>query len=193
MSLHIVAITGSLRGASSNTGLLRAAKAMFEAKGHTFDLFVPSSLPLLNQDLLSSPLPPAVQEWRERASKADAFLISSCEYNFSLSAALKNAIDWGSLGIPPLGNVFNDKPGAVISTGGGGGGLRAVQHLRDIALFLNLHLMTTNQLNIKLFDGSNPFDSTTGDLLSDEHRVKLEGVVDALIVWANRLNGPSKS
>ena len=94
-------------------------------------MYVPSDLPLFNSDIESEELIPAsVVDWRERASKADAFIFSTCEYNFSISAALKNAIDWASRG--PKGNLFNDKPAAVVGAGGGAGSLRAQEHLRDI-------------------------------------------------------------
>ena len=83
--------------------------------------------------------PASVIAFREALKKADAFVFATCEYNFSLSAAMKNALDWGSRG--DGGNLFDDKPAAVVSAGGGTGGLRAQQHIRDIALFLNLHFM----------------------------------------------------
>lgn len=169
--------------ASSNTGILRAAKAIFEAKGHTFDLFVPSDLPLVNIDLMADGFPATVVAWRERAAKADAFLFGTCEYNFSLSAALKNAIDWASIG----DNLFKDKPAAIVSAGGGAGGLRAVQHLRDIALFLNLQVMTSNQMQVQVFSQPSPFNSETGDLVSEEQLKKLEGVAEGLIAWTHRL------
>lgn len=204
--MHIVAVTGSLRVASSNTGLLRVCKKYLETKGHSCDIFVPD-LPLFNQDLETSP-GDLVLAWQERCAKADAFIFATCEYNYSISGALKNAIDWASRGpagteqyimayllsivMPPsffsAGNLFNDKAAAVVSAGGGVGGLRAQMHLRDIALFLNLHIMNapTVQLNIFAPPGTQ-VDLATGDISHKETILQLEKVVDALIVWTGRI------
>lgn len=59
--------------------------------------------------------PSAVEAWRTEVGEADALFFSSPEYNYGLTAALKNAIDWASR--PP--NQFNDKAAAVVSAGGG--------------------------------------------------------------------------
>lgn len=81
-------------------------------------------------------------------AQADAFIFSCCEYNYSISAPLKNAIDWASRSPQPHG--FYDKPAAVVSAGGGFGGMKAQMHLHDISLFLNLHIMNNPQLMCKV-------------------------------------------
>ena len=103
------------------------------------EIIVPGDLPLFNQDLEAGPLPPSVVAFREKLRSADAFVFALCEYNYGVSAAIKNAIDWGSRG-KDGGNLFDDKPAALVSAGGGVGGLRSQQHFRDIALFVNLHV-----------------------------------------------------
>lgn len=73
---------------------------------------------------------------------------------------MKNAIDWASKG--PDGNLFNDKAAAVAGAGGGAGTLRAQNHLRDVALFLNLHILNAPVMQLKVFQQPSPFDMTTG-------------------------------
>lgn len=184
-SMHIVAISGSLRKTSCNTGLLRAMRDQLPP-GHTMDIIVPD-LPLFNQDLERPDLvPEAVKEYRQRLKAADAFLFGLSEYNFSMSGAAKNAIDWGSRGADG-GNLFNDKAAAVVSAGGGVGGQRAAAHFRDSALFLNLHVMNKPDLSARIYQSPSPFNLESGDLVDEDMRVNAGKVVDALIEWTNRI------
>ena len=184
-SMHIVAISGSLRKTSCNTGLLRAMRDQLPP-GHTMDIIVPD-LPLFNQDLERPDLvPEAVKEYRQRLKAADAFLFGLSEYNFSMSGAAKNAIDWGSRGADG-GNLFNEKAAAVVSAGGGVGGQRAAAHFRDSALFLNLHVMNKPDLSARIYQSPSPFNLESGDLVDEDMRVNAGKVVDALIEWTNRI------
>lgn len=136
--MNIVAITGSLRRASCNTGILRAI-AKHAPVGTKMDIIVPD-LPIFNQDIEAPEiLPQSVFEFRQKIKKADAFIFATCENNFSVSAAMKNAIDWASRG--PDGNLFNGKAAAVVGAGGGAGSLRAQNHFRDISLMVNIHIL----------------------------------------------------
>ena len=91
---HVLGISGSLRKASYNTALLRAAAEILPSwmMLETPDL---SPLPMFNQDY-EKPFPEAVTHLRARLAQADALLIAAPEYNSSLSGALKNAIGWAS-------------------------------------------------------------------------------------------------
>ena len=101
---------------------------------------------------------------------------------------MKNAIDWASRG--PNGNLFNDKPGLVVSAGGGVGGLRSQEHLRDCALFLNMHMMNTPQLMVQIFNQPSPFQSDTGDLNDETTETRVAKVMHAFIAWTRRLGPP---
>ena len=183
--MHIVAICGSLRAASCNGGLLRAVARNVPA-GHTIDIIVPGDLPLFNQDIEGpAVVPPTVVEYRKRVKAADAFVFGTSEYNFSISGALKNAIDWASRG--PDGNLFNDKAAASIGAGGGMGSLRAQNHLRDISLFLNLHMMNQPAQYFKIWDQPSPFDSKTGDLIDPKKEEEIAKFVQSLIAWTERI------
>ena len=168
-AFQIVGLCGSLRNASANHGILRAVQQFIPAEC-TYQIYVPSDLPLMNTDLNSN-LPDSVTKWRELASSADVFIIATPEYNFGVTAALKNAIDWASQG--PLGNCFNDKPAMLVSAGGGMGGLRSQMAVRDIALFLNLHVMNTPSVTLPIYSPPQPFDMATGDLTHAESIEKL--------------------
>ena len=98
---------------------------------------------------------------------------------------MKNAIDWASRG--PKGNLFNDKSAAVIGSGGGFGSLRAQMHLRDIALFLNLHIMNAPNVTVPIFTPPQQFDNATGDLVNPTTDKSVAEVVQALAAWTQRL------
>ena len=97
-TMRILGISGSLRRRSLNTAALRAAAEIADddMKVEIFDL---AGIPLYNpDDEAAHGLPPEVAELRRAVAEADALLIATPEYNFSLTAALKNAIDWASRG-----------------------------------------------------------------------------------------------
>lgn len=96
-SVHIAGISGSLRKGSWNTALLHAALANLPA-GMTSEIVTFDEVPMYNSDLDVGDRPPSVVAMREALARADAFLIVSPEYNYSIPGGLKNAIDWASRG-----------------------------------------------------------------------------------------------
>ena len=107
--MHILAICGSLRAASSNKALLDAA-ARLAPDGVRVELFDGiGALPHFNPDLDVDPPPPAVALWRDALRNADALLLSSPEYVHGVPGALKNALDWivssGEVGAKPLAQI----------------------------------------------------------------------------------------
>jgi NAD(P)H-dependent FMN reductase len=109
--VRILAISGSLRAASSNSALLRAAAAL-APEGVQVSLYGGiGDLPHYNLDLDVEPAPPAVARWREALREADALLLSSPEYAHGVPGALKNALDW----IVSSGEL-TEKPLALIHT-----------------------------------------------------------------------------
>jgi chromate reductase len=127
--MHILGISGSLRAASFNSALLRAAGAALPA-GHSFQQLDYADVPVYNEDLGT---PDSVVRAREAVAAADALLIATPEYNHSVSGALKNVLDW--LSRPAFQSVLTGKPTAVMSASPGAiGGARAQQHLKVILL-----------------------------------------------------------
>src|SRR6187401_1580751 len=93
--MQILGISGSLRKASLNTAALRACNDLLP-KGMSLRITSIADLPLFNQDVFDAGIPEPAKRLRAEIAAADGVLIASPEYNFSVSAALKNAIDWAS-------------------------------------------------------------------------------------------------
>lgn len=108
--LKIVGICGSLRKDSLNRKALSASKKFFP-EDVEFEIVEIGNLPLFNQDLELN-VPTSVDKYREKIKSSDGILFAMAEYNYSVSAVLKNAIEWGSR---PYGNaVLNGKPVAIM-------------------------------------------------------------------------------
>jgi len=136
--LKVLGISGSLRKASYNTAILKACAELMPA-GMTMTYARIDDIPLFNQDVFDAGLPEPAKRFRAEVAAADGLLIASPEYNFSLSAALKNAIDWGSR---PPNQVFQDKAIAIFSASGGPmGGARVQYDLRRILGQLWAHVL----------------------------------------------------
>ena len=108
-NLKILGFAGSLRKASYNKAILRAAAELVpqNAELEIFDL---DGIPPFNEDLESNP-PAKVTEFKAKLKAADAILIATPEYNYSMPGVLKNALDWASR---PYGdNSCDDKPLAI--------------------------------------------------------------------------------
>src|SRR3972149_3459920 len=107
---RILGIVGSLRKGSYNKALMRAATELLP-KDVELEIFYLDDVPPFNQDLEKQP-PQVIRLFKERIRGADAILIASPEYNYSIPGVLKNAIDWASR---PYGdNAFDGKPVGVI-------------------------------------------------------------------------------
>ncbi len=129
--MKVLGISGSLREGSYNTAALRAAQELAPA-GMTIDVVTLHGIPLFNaDDERLHGYPPSVVDLRERLRAADAMLIATPEYNYSIPGVLKNALDWLSRGSD---SPLDDKPAALLGAGGRFGTVRAQMHLRDTLL-----------------------------------------------------------
>lgn len=97
-----------------------------------------SDLPLYNADVERRRIPTAVQRFRSEIDSADGILFATPEYNYSVTGAMKNAIDWASRRPSPL----DYKPAAIMGAGGRSGTARAQRHLRDILEHNRLRVVT---------------------------------------------------
>ncbi|MFJ9563989.1 NAD(P)H-dependent oxidoreductase [Streptomyces fuscichromogenes] len=115
MSVRILALVGSLRAGSHNRQLAEAAVKL-APEGAEVEVFEGlADIPFYNEDIdVADSLPAAAAKLREAAQAADAFLLFSPEYNGTVPAVLKNAIDW--LSRPYGASTFGGKPVAVIGT-----------------------------------------------------------------------------
>jgi chromate reductase len=135
--MNVCVLVGSLRKASFS-GML--ANALMAVAPSSMDLEVVEigQLPFYNQDLerlIDSP-PAPWAAFRQRVKAADAVLFVTPEYNRSVPAVLKNALDVGSR--PYGSSVWDCKPGAIVSSSPGAiGAFGANHHLRQSLVFLN--------------------------------------------------------
>lgn len=181
--IHVLAIAGSLRRASHNKGLLRAAQHEAPA-GMTIDIFDLAPIPLFNEDVLNAGAPEPVRYFKERIAAADALLIAVTEYNYGLSGVLKNAIDWASR--PVNTSPLTGKPLAMMGAGGMFGTVRAQLQLRQTAVYTNMLPMNRPELMIthswEKFDGE-------GNLTDEHERAKIRPLLEGFAAWVRRLRG----
>src|SRR5207244_4842488 len=132
-ALKVLGICGSLRKGSLNMAALRACNDLLP-QGMTLHITSIADLPMFNQDLLDAGMPEPVKRLRGEIAAADGLLFACPEYNFSLTAPLKNAIDWASR---PPNQAFQEKPAAMFSCSQGPlGGARVQYELRRILVQL---------------------------------------------------------
>ena len=126
-TITILGTAGSLRRDSYNRAALRAAQALAPTEA-TIDVFDLQGIPPFNQDDEQHP-PAPVADLKTRIRAADAILMVTPEYNYSIPGVLKNAIDWASR---PYGDsAWEGKPVAVMGASVGTlGTARAQYHLR---------------------------------------------------------------
>jgi chromate reductase len=179
--ISILGFAGSLRKGSYNRMLLRAAAQMLP-EGATLEIFDLEGIPPFNQDLEQSPSE-RVKEFKAKIRAADALLIATPEYNYSMPGVLKNAIDAASR---PYGdNPFDGKPVAIMGASIGMlGTARAQYHLRQSMVFLNMHPL--NQPEIMVTFADKKFDQDGN--LTDEMAGKLiKKLLVNLTAWARQL------
>ena len=125
---HILGIAGSLRKASLNAALLRAAVDLMP-DGATLDANGIEGIPLYNGDEEAAHgIPPTVAELKRKLLAADGLLLVTPEYNNSIPGVFKNAIDWMSRPSSEIGQHFGGKPVAVIGASPGGFGTIVAQN-----------------------------------------------------------------
>jgi chromate reductase len=162
--IRVLGISGSLRRRSYNTAALRAAGALMP-DNMVLEIAEIIGIPLYNEDdERDSGFTEQVQSLRDKVMSADALLIATPEYNYSLTGALKNAIDW--LSRPPSPPI-NLMPVAVFGAGGRLGTARAQRHFRDIALHNDLRLVQQPEVLI-----SEPWDKFDDDLVLTDERTR---------------------
>lgn len=154
-NIKILGIAGSLRKGSYNRAALKAAQLLVPA-GATLEVLDLPDLPGFNQDNEKSP-PAAVTDMKAKIRAADAILIVTPEYNYSIPGVLKNAIDWASR---PYGdNAWKGKPVAVMGASIGVlGTARAQYHLRQCFVFLDMPVV--NQPEVMISAAASKFDQS---------------------------------
>jgi chromate reductase len=142
--LAIVGLAGSLRQASYNRALLRAAAAL-APEGMTIDIFDLAEVPLYNGDVEAGGDPEAVARLKLAIAASDGVLMATPEYNHGVPAVMKNAVDWASR--PPGSAVLAGKPVGIIGASPGmTGSARGQSQLRQAFEFTNSYCMPQPEL-----------------------------------------------
>jgi chromate reductase len=181
--ISILGFAGSLRKGSYNKAILREALNQLP-EDVALELFDLEGIPPFNQDFESNP-PQKVREFKQKIRAADAILIATPEYNYSIPGVLKNAIDWASR---PYGdNAFEGKPVGIMSAAGGMlGGSRAQYQLRQVFVFLDMHPL--NRPEVIVAAAHEKIDQS-GRVTDQKTREKIRELLEALVKWTRRLEG----
>jgi chromate reductase len=179
--VRILGIAGSLRRESYNRAALRAATELVP-EGATIDTFDLDGIPGFNQDDEQNP-PAKVVELKRRIREADAILLVTPEYNYSVPGVLKNAIDWASR---PYGDsAWDGKPAAIMGASIGAiGTARAQYHLRQMMVFLNM--FPINQPEVMIGNAAARFDGQ-GNLTDETTRDFIRQLLQNLADWTRRI------
>jgi chromate reductase, NAD(P)H dehydrogenase (quinone) len=182
--VRVLGIAGSLRRESYNRAALRAATQLVP-DGATIDIFELDGIPGFNQDEEQNP-PVKVVDLKRRIREADAILIVTPEYNYSVPGLLKNAIDWASR---PYGDsAWNGKPAAIMGASIGAiGTARAQYHLRQMFVFLNMYPI--NLPEVMIGNASERFDAK-GNLTDDATKEFIRQLLQNLVDWTRRIQQP---
>lgn len=180
--LQFLGIAGSLRRASMNRGLIRAAIEL-APRGTTVDTWDLADIPLFNADVEARGDPAPVEAFKQAIAAADALLIATPEYNHCVPGVLKNAIDWASR--PARQSVLTNKPVAVMGASTGRGGTaRAQAHLRDGLAYTNGLVLPLPEVLVDL--GAGKFDAE-GNLVDEGTRDEVRDLLVSLAAWTRRM------
>jgi len=178
MRKKVAVLVGSLRTGS----LTRAtAKAVTKLGANLFDSgFVEiGDLPLYNPDLDTDAPPAPWARLRAELAAADAFLFATPEYNRSIPAAMKNALDVGSR--PYGASAWDGKPAAIISVSPGSlAAFGANHHLRQPLVFLNVPVMPQPEAYVG--NAAALFDEN-GSLINEDTKGFLSTFAGAFAKW----------
>lgn len=179
-TITILGFAGSLRKGSHNKALLSAALELVP-EGAALEVFDLDGIPPFNQDQENTP-PERVKEFKTKIRTADAILIATPEYNYSIPGVLKNAIDWATR---PYGdNPFDGKPAALMGASTGMlGTARAQYHLRQTFVFLNIHPLNKPEVMVPF--AADKVDKT-GKLTDEKTRGKIKEMLESLVAWTKK-------
>jgi chromate reductase len=180
--LTILGIAGSLRRASYNRGLIRAAMELAPS-GTSVVPYDLADLPMFDADVEADGDPQAVTAFKRAISDADALLIATPEYNHCVPGVLKNAVDWASR--PARRSVLTGKPVAIMGASTGRGATaRAQAHLRDGLAYTNGFVLPLPEVLVGL--AGEKFDDES-NLKDERTRDEVRDLLVALAAWTRRL------
>lgn len=181
MTIPVALIVGSLRKDSYSRAIGLALKELAKDR-LSLNLVEIGDLPLYNPDQDEDSPPPAWTRLRNEVSRNRAVLFVTPEYNRSMPASIKNALDVGSR---PYGHsVWAGKPAAIVSVSPGAvGGFGANHHLRQPLVFLDMPVLQQPEVYL---GGVNKLLDEGGRLNNDGTRDFLKGFVDKFADWIDK-------
>jgi len=180
-NMKILALPGSLRAASYNRLLILAAEELTPA-GVEIQVHEIDDIPLYDADLDKEPAPEPVARLRAAIADADALLLSTPEYNYSVPGVLKNAIDWASR--PPGKSVLEGKPVAIMGASTGTSGtMRAQLAWRPVFLFTDSPMVGKPEVYVA--KAADKFDRE-GRLIDETARDLVAKLIANLVELAQR-------
>ena len=180
--LKVLGIVGSVRKESYNRKLMMAARELMP-EGMELEITGITDIPIYNEDVLEEGSPEAVLKLKERIAGADALLIATPEYNWSIPGPLKNAIDWVSR--PINTTPLQGKPLALMgATTGPWGTVRAQLHWRQVFAYTNSYVLPQPQVFVNMCEGK--FDAE-GKLTDEATRGQVRKLLEALEGWTRKL------
>jgi chromate reductase len=184
MTAKVAVVIGSLRKGSVNRQFADALAKLARPKLE-LQIVEIGDLPLYDQDL-EAELPAAVQSFKQQIESADAILFVTPEFNRSFSAAIKNAIEWGSR---PWGkNSWAGKPGAIIGATLGAVGTAAAQsQLRSVASAIGVALTAQPEIYLNFRQDT----LVNGEIADEAFRGVLNEWTAKFADWIARLRQPA--
>lgn len=182
-SKDVVVLVGSLRKESLNRKVAKALMALAPPE-LTLEIVEIGDLPFYSEDLDTDTPPSTWVSFRKRVARADAVIFVTPEYNRSVPAVLKNALDVGSR---PYGkSAWDAKPGAVVSVSPGAlAAFGANHHLRQSLVFLNVFAMQQPEAYI---GGAAELFNEKGELVSERSEKYLKNFIQAFAAWTANFN-----
>ncbi len=180
--MRILAISGSLRAASYNTALLRAA-AELAPEGVELDLYEDlESLPPYNEDRDTDHPPAEVSRMRTAIEEADAVLFATPEYNTTMPGQIKQVVDWGSRPHGPEASLWGKPVAAIGASVTDYGAMWAQDHLRKALSLAGARVL---EAELAVPSAAERFDAN-GRLIEPETRERLAELVESLVQHHHR-------
>lgn len=177
--IEIMALVGSTRERSYNRGLLRTAMLLQPEDVHIVE-FPVTTLPFYNPDQVDAEQLPTVRDFRAALRRADALLVCTPEYAYSMPGVLKNALDWAAAprGRSPLRGKAVGIASASIDRNGT---VRAQMHLRQV--FLSMGALCLPEPEVYVTFAEDKFNAL-GELTDHTARDQVKHLVEQLADWA---------
>jgi chromate reductase len=185
--IEVAAIVGSLRQHSFNRSLLQTAMLLAPDHMHIYEVQI-DRLPFFNEDMERQGDPPPVAEFKAAIGRADAVLVLTPEYSYSIPGVLKNALDWASR--PTGRSVMKGMPLAMLGASiGRSGTMRAQLHLRQICVQLGAIAVPAPEVYITFAEGK---FNALGELTDPTSLSQTRQLLANLVEWVHML-GASRS